>query len=55
MSREKRRVAEWRVEWLFRSRRTRNTILDFLSPNAPDARLDILRGLAKASTRKQPL
>ena len=42
---KEKRIAEWRVEWLTRSKRTENTILDFLSPNAPANRLDILRGL----------
>jgi hypothetical protein len=41
------RITEWPVEFLKRPRRTRNTIPDFLSPNAPINRLDILRGLAK--------
>jgi putative acetyltransferase len=40
------RITEWPVEFLRRSRRTHNTIPDFLSPNAPANRLDILRGLA---------
>jgi hypothetical protein len=40
------RIAEWPVEFLRRPRRTHNTIPDFLSPNAPANRLDILRGLA---------
>ena len=40
------RIAEWPVEFLRRPRRTRNTIPDFLSPNAPANRLDIIRGLA---------
>ena len=40
------RIAEWPTEFLIRSRRTENTIPDFLSPNAPSNRLDILRGLA---------
>jgi hypothetical protein len=40
------RIAEWQVEWLKRPRRTENTIPDFLSPNAPENRLDIIRGLA---------
>lgn len=40
------RIAEWRVEFLRRPRRTRNAIPDFLAPNAPTNRLDILRGLA---------
>jgi hypothetical protein len=41
------RITEWPVEFLRRPRRTPNTIPDFLSPNAPANRLDILRGLAK--------
>lgn len=40
------RITEWPVEFLRRPRRTENTIPDFLSPNAPANRLDILRGLA---------
>ena len=39
------RIAEWPVEFLRRPRRTPNTIPNFLSPNAPANRLDILRGL----------
>ena len=41
------RIAEWPVEFLRRPRRTQNTIPDFLSPNAPANRLDIIRGLAR--------
>src|SRR6185436_7239398 len=44
---KKRRVAEWPVEFLSRPRRTKNTIPDFLSPTAPENRLDILRGLVR--------
>ena len=40
------RITEWPVEFLRRPRRTQNTIPDFLAPNAPANRLDILRGLA---------
>ena len=40
------RVAEWQVVWLNRPRRTDRTIPDFMSPSAPENRLDILRGLA---------
>ncbi len=40
------RVAEWPVEFLRRPRRNERTIPDFLSPDAPANRLDILRGLA---------
>ena len=41
------RVTEWPVEFLRRPRRTPNTIPDFLSPDAPANRLEILRGLAE--------
>lgn len=40
------RIAEWPVQFLRRPRRTPSTIPDFLSPNAPENRLDIIRGLA---------
>ena len=40
-----RRVAEWPVPFLSRPRRTAQTIPDFLAPDAPSNRLDILRGL----------
>jgi hypothetical protein len=40
------RVAEWHVEFLDRPRRNEKTIPDFFSPDAPNNRLDILRGLA---------
>jgi putative acetyltransferase len=42
-----RRITEWRVEFLSRPRRTDRTIPDFLSPDAPSNRLDIIRGYAK--------
>lgn len=38
------RVTEWPVEFLARPQRTERTIPDFLSPDAPDNKLDILRG-----------
>jgi hypothetical protein len=41
------RITEWPVEFLTRPRRTQNTIPDFLSPEAPPNRLDILRGLTQ--------
>jgi hypothetical protein len=41
------RITEWHLEFLRRPRRTPNTIPNFLSPNAPVNRLDIIRGLAK--------
>ena len=41
------RVTEWPVEFLSRPRRTERTIPDFMSPDAPANRLDILRGLAQ--------
>lgn len=40
------RITEWHVEFLSRPRRTNETILNFISPNAPANRLDIIRGLA---------
>jgi hypothetical protein len=43
---KERRVAEWPVAFLSRPRRTANTIPDFLAPDAPANRLDIIRGLA---------
>lgn len=43
------RITEWPVEFLRRPQRTLNTIPDFLSPNAPKNRLDVLRGLASRS------
>ena len=42
----KQRLTEWPVAFLKRPRRTAHTIPDFLSPNAPANRLDILRGSA---------
>jgi putative acetyltransferase len=42
-----RRIAEWPVEFLSRPKRTERTIPDFLSPDAPPNRLDIIRGNAK--------
>ena len=41
-----RRLAEWPVEFLRRPRRTPSTIPDFLAPDAPSNRLEILRGEA---------
>ena len=42
---KKQRLTEWPIEFVKRPQRTENTIPDFLSPNAPSNRLDILRGL----------
>lgn len=42
------RLTEWPVLFLTRPRRTPNTIPDFLSPDAPANRLDILRGLGSS-------
>ena len=39
------RITEWPVAFLSRPRRTSRTIPDFLSPDAPENRLDILRGV----------
>ena len=41
------RIAEWPVEFLRRPRRDGETIPNFLSPDAPPNRLEILRGFAK--------
>jgi putative acetyltransferase len=43
------RITEWPVEFLRRPRRTPSTIPDFLAPDAPPNRLDIIRGLASKS------
>lgn len=43
------RIAEWPIEFLNRPKRTDRTIPDFLSPDAPTNRLDILRGLAASN------
>ena len=40
------RVTEWPVEFLSRPRRTPSTIPDFMAPDAPDNKLDIIRGNA---------
>ena len=40
------RITEWPVKFLNRPKRNENTIPEFLSPNAPSNKLDILRGLA---------
>jgi len=44
---KEKRLTEWPVEFLTRPKRNKNTISDFLSPNAPDNRLEILRGIEK--------
>jgi hypothetical protein len=41
------RVTQWPVELLHRPRRSESTIPNFLSPEAPANRLDIIRGIAK--------
>jgi putative acetyltransferase len=46
---KERRVTEWPVTFLLRPRRTERTIPDFLAPDAPANRLDILRGTASRS------
>lgn len=45
---KQRRVAEWPVQFLSRPRRTPHTIPDFMAPDAPPNKLDILRGLAQS-------
>ena len=44
---KKERITEWPAASLSRPRRNERTIPDFLAPDAPANRLDILRGLAK--------
>lgn len=44
---KKERITEWPVVFLSRPRRTPRTIPDFLAPDAPANRLDILRGLVR--------
>lgn len=39
------RLAEWHIEYLCRPKRSEKTIRDFLSPDAPHNRLDVIRGL----------
>ena len=43
--RKEERITEWPVAFLSRPRRNDRTIPDFLAPDAPSNRLDILRGL----------
>lgn len=50
---KKERMTEWPVEFLSRPRRNQFTIPDFLAPDAPANRLDILRGL-EPSPRTSP-
>jgi putative acetyltransferase len=51
---KERRVTEWPVSFLARPKRTANTIPDFFAPSAPENRLDIIRGLAKGPSAKEP-
>ncbi len=44
--RREERITEWPVEFLHRPRRTESTIPDFMAPDAPANRLDILRGIS---------
>jgi hypothetical protein len=46
------RLTEWPVQFLSRPKRNENTIPDFMSPNAPSNRLDILRGIAPAQEKR---
>lgn len=50
-----RRVTEWPVAFLSRPRRTARTIPDFLAPDAPANRLDILRGIAAPPSGRPPV
>ena len=40
------RITEWPVQFLGRPKRNNLTIPNFMSPDAPDNKLDIIRGLA---------
>lgn len=40
------RIAEWPVEFLSRPKRTASTIPNFMAPDAPSNKLDIIRGEA---------
>jgi hypothetical protein len=40
------RITEWPPEFLSRPQRTEKIIPEFMSPNAPSNKLDIIRGLA---------
>ncbi len=40
------RITEWPLQFLTRHRRSENTIPNFLSPDAPSNKFDIIRGLA---------
>ena len=42
---KEKRFTEWPVQFLSRPKRTATTIPDFLAPDAPPNKLDILRGL----------
>jgi len=46
------RVTEWPVAFLRRPRRTPHTIPDFLAPDAPANRLEILRGTAPSPLKR---
>jgi len=46
------RITEWPIEFLSRPRRTENTIPDFMSPEAPVNKLDIIRGVSQATPNK---
>ena len=48
------RITEWPVEFLSRPRRDDGTIPDFLAPDAPPNRLEVLRGLAPRARRPSP-
>jgi len=48
------RITEWPVAFLSRPKRDEETIPNFLAPNAPSNRLDILRGLAKQVPARKP-
>jgi len=50
----KERITEWPVAFLSRPKRDEKTIPNFLAPDAPSNRLDILRGLVKQAPARGP-
>lgn len=48
---KEKRITEWPVDFLSRPKRTERTIPEFLSPDAPSNRLEILRGNAPSNSK----
>lgn len=47
------RITEWPVQFLTRPKRDEKTLPNFFAPNAPNNRLDIIRGLKEGETYEQ--